>query len=296
MYRESINRKTSIDLYFPVILVAWSLAALFLPLSIATMVYTELSIMQVFLLPTNSTTFRQMYSAIMSLSLIIGVLWDIITINLAFLYVYSLAKWLGKMKYVFNSGIVVYDCRIISMYTHNVSFCIKKCKMLISYTDIILRWNSTCSSQRSRTLQRIYRVSQVFNTFANEVFRHWVTLSYYASMVTLISMSFCIIKYHSNLPKIIVVFFTAVTLQITVMFLYILNLLLKLTRCSEDYYTSFSRNYFHCSKEDIGFWKSCRPLVWSVGDWFTISNRDFCPRVVMKVIFESVVNLLLTFR
>ena len=98
MYRESMDRKASIDLYFPVMLAGWSLAALLFPLSIGTIVYTELSIVQVFVLSTNSTALRQMYTAIMSLSVVIGLLWDIITINMVFLYVYSGSNWLARMK------------------------------------------------------------------------------------------------------------------------------------------------------------------------------------------------------
>ena len=98
MNRESMNRKTSIDFYFSVILAAWSLVPLLFPISLATMVHTELSIVEVFVLSTNSTAVRQMYSAIISLSLVIGLLWDIITINMVFLYVYCLSKWLARMK------------------------------------------------------------------------------------------------------------------------------------------------------------------------------------------------------
>jgi hypothetical protein len=118
---------------------------------------------------------------------------------------------------------------------------------------------------------------------------------YHGALLTIISLSFVVIRFHSEMGTFLTTFLFGVNLEVAAATSYCIYIAVNQAKHSAGWYLSFLRNDFGRSAYDYRFWKTCRPIEISVGGFYTMSSQDFEIQVFGPVISESVANLLLAF-
>ena len=119
--------------------------------------------------------------------------------------------------------------------------------------------------------------------------------SYFLGAVLIITISFCLIKFHSELNSLAL--FCMLFLVVFTVFLasVLISKAVDLREESEAAYKTFQRFDIGRSKMDVLRWKSCRPIKAKMGTFGNIETHDFLLIYFGPVVLDTLLTLLLTF-
>jgi len=150
------------------------------------------------------------------------------------------------------------------------------------------------SSGKRVDLQRLYRQMQILVTESNDVLRTWIVIAYFGSLIIVISHFFVAIRLNVGLRLVALFVMLTADNAIFVISAILQQVALNFSTYSNKYLLLAQRTS-HTSLE-AKFFKSCQPIRISVGGLFTIESKDFLLHTLVTIVFETLVNLLLTFR
>jgi len=143
-------------------------------------------------------------------------------------------------------------------------------------------------------LQRLYREFQLLVAESNDVLSIWIVIAYFGSLILVISHFFVAIRLNVELGILTLVIMLTADLAI-----FVISALLQQFALS---FSIYSNNYLRLAQRNLNtklegkFFRSCQPIRISVGGLFAIESRDFLLRTLVTVVFETTINLLITFR
>jgi hypothetical protein len=140
---------------------------------------------------------------------------------------------------------------------------------------------------------RIYRRFQVLNVITNENFRDWVCMAYACVCLVSISTAFCLIKFRYQWNLVQIGFFLLLLDTFLLVSAVCIRLAIQLSLHSKDMINCLKKSDTTIRKVEAKFWKSCTPIEIWVGNFFSYTSPDFIFQVYGKIIFESVISLIL---
>jgi len=149
------------------------------------------------------------------------------------------------------------------------------------------------SSDEELIHQKSYRSLAVLNIVANQLWSFITFTGYHGAVIIIITVLFCLIKFHSSLDFQGNVLMISITAEVLVATVFCLNMAIGQAQASIAVCKSFLRQSYSVDKRDRLIWKSFRPTEISVGGFFTLCDSDFLLKFY-SIVLESVVNLLLT--
>jgi len=145
-----------------------------------------------------------------------------------------------------------------------------------------------------RFLGETYTQHQVMNKWANNIFSGIVEFVMYLSAFVLTLFLYGLFRLARNSYIIIQCIIVSLAL---IIFYFLKNSLLLAASCHIDSVEccTIGRWSIAGGKIENRHWRACKPTSVSVGSHFALKSKNYVLQVFGKIIFENVVNLLVTF-
>ena len=128
----------------------------------------------------------------------------------------------------------------------------------------------------------------------NDILSKWIIIAYFGVTLFLISLSFVLMLLRVDLGIVALFVLVIADILILVISLLIVQFVLSFSTYSSNYIQMAKRNAR--TKLEAKLLKSYQPIRVSVGRFFTFESKNFCLQMYGRVILETTISLLLTFR
>jgi len=140
-----------------------------------------------------------------------------------------------------------------------------------------------------------YRAHQLLMIQATDLGKPVINMFYGVYVGIIITAAYSLLRFHATLDPFLLLIFLLIGSVMAA------NLIVLLFKCVQVY--SKSQDISSCFKalkprqlgDNYRFWKSCRPLAFSLGPFGTVETNEFLLILLESVILQSVINLLLNF-
>ena len=151
------------------------------------------------------------------------------------------------------------------------------------------------SAKRKAELRILYRAHQIFHNFNLQLIRIIAPVTVSTAEIINIIAIYTTIRLSRYLGPFLLFNF----IVIDVVCLLVVQIAMDFAYRMTEYSTVFSKSLtidefagYVPSAEERSFVKSCRPLHWKLGDYFTVTKNTF-PTILDKIIIQTVVYLLI---